>query len=203
MRIIGGEARGRPVRLPRGCRIRPTADRVKKSLFDILHPLTGKSFLDLFAGSGNVGLEALSRGARFSIFVERDLLLVKAIGVSLSQFGFSERAEVIALDAGRGLEYLVQRGTRFDILFADPPYDEGLARETLQWLGKEDVLTENGIVVLQHSVREKLQGSQAQELVIVDQRRYGDTMLSFLTPRKGRDFKSFKETDFKSVSKQE
>jgi 16S rRNA G966 N2-methylase RsmD len=74
----------------------------------------------------------------------------------------------------------VQRGTRFDILFADPPYDEGLARKTLQWLGKGDVLTENGIVVLQHSVREKLEGSQAQVLVIADQRRYGDTMLSFL-----------------------
>ena len=180
MRIIGGEARGRPIRLPGECRIRPTADRVKKSLFDILHPVTGKSFLDLFAGSGNVGLEALSRGARFSIFVERDVRLVEAIRKSLVQIGFSERAEVIAADAGRGLWHLVQKGTRFDILFADPPYDEGLARETLQWLGKGDVLTENGIVVLQHSVREKLEGSQAQVLVIADQRRYGDTILSFL-----------------------
>ncbi len=180
MRIIGGEARGRPIRLSGGCRIRPTANRVKKSLFDILHPITGKSFLDLFAGSGNIGLEALSRGARFSIFVERDVLLVKAIRMGLAQLGFSERAEVIAADAGRGLGYLVQRGTRFDIIFADPPYDEGLARETLQWLGKGDVLTENGIIVLQHSVREKLEGSQAQVLVIADQRRYGDTMLSFL-----------------------
>jgi 16S rRNA (guanine966-N2)-methyltransferase len=180
MRIIGGEARGRPIRLPGECRIRPTADRVKKSLFDILHPVTGKSFLDLFAGSGNVGLEALSRGAHFAVFVERDVRLVEVIRKSLAQIGFSERAEVIAADAGRGLGHLVQRGTRFDILFADPPYDEGLARETLQWLGKGDVLTENGIVVLQHSVREKLEGSQAQVLVIADQRRYGDTMLSFL-----------------------
>jgi 16S rRNA (guanine966-N2)-methyltransferase len=194
MKIIGGDARGRPIRLPRKCRIRPTADRVKKSLFDILHPITEKSFLDLFAGSGNVGLEALSRGAHFSIFVEKDLLLVKAIEVGLSQLGFSERAEVIALDVGRGLECLVQRGTLFDIVFADPPYDEGLARETLQWLGREDLLTDNGIVVLQHSVREKLEGSQVQGLVIADQRRYGDTMLSFLTPLKGTDFKSVPKT---------
>jgi 16S rRNA (guanine966-N2)-methyltransferase len=180
MRIIGGEAKGRPIRLPGGCRIRPTADRVKKSLFDILHPITGKSFLDLFAGSGNIGLEALSRGARFSIFVERDVHQVKAIRMCLAQLGFSERAEVIAADARRALGHLVQRGTRFDVLFADPPYDEGLARETLQWLGKGEVLTKIGIVVLQHSVREKIEGSQAEVLVIVDQRRYGDTMLSFL-----------------------
>ena len=193
MRIIGGEARGRPVRLPGGCRIRPTADRVKKSLFDILHPVTGKSFLDLFAGSGNVGLESLSRGAHFAVFVERDVRLVGAIRMGLVQLGFSERAEVIAADAERGLGRLVQRGTRFDIIFADPPYDEGLARETLQWLGKGDVLTENGIVVLQHSVREKLEESQAQMLVIADQRRYGDTMLSFL---KGTDFKSAKGDRF-------
>jgi 16S rRNA (guanine966-N2)-methyltransferase len=180
MRIIGGESRGRPIRLPRGCRIRPTADRVKKSLFDILSSITGKSFLDLFAGSGNVGLEALSRGASFSTFVERDVRLVEAIRMGLARLGFSERAEVIAAEAARGLERFVQRGTRFDIIFADPPYDEGLAREALQWLGMRDVLTENGIVVLQHSVREKLEGSQAQVLFIADQRRYGDTMLSFL-----------------------
>jgi 16S rRNA (guanine966-N2)-methyltransferase len=187
MRIIGGEARGRPIRLPGGCRIRPTSDRVKKSLFDILHPVTGKSFLDLFAGSGNIGFEALSRGARFSIFLERDALLVKAIRTILNQLGFNERAEVLAADAGKGLEHLIQKGKQFDIVFADPPYDEGLVRETLQWLGNGDILTKDGIVVIQHSVREKLEGSPAPALIIADQRRYGDTLLSFL---KGIDLKS-------------
>jgi 16S rRNA (guanine966-N2)-methyltransferase len=187
MRIIGGEARGRPIQLPGGCRIRPTSDRVKKSLFDILHPVTGKSFLDLFAGSGNIGLEALSRGARFSIFVERDALMVKAIRTVLAQLGFSERAEVLAMDAGKGLGHLVLKGKQFDIVFADPPYDEGLVRETLQWLGNGDILTKDGIVVIQHSVREKLEGSPAPALIIADQRQYGDTLLSFL---KGIDLKS-------------
>ena len=180
MRIIGGDARGRPIRLPRECRIRPTADRVKKSLFDILNPIAGKSFLDLFAGSGNVGLEALSRGARFSVFVERDVRLVKAIRMGVAQLGFSERAEVIDADAERGLECLIHRGVRFDILFADPPYDEYWVRKTLQWLEHNDITTDNGIVILQHSVREKPEGSQVQVFVIADQRRYGDTMLSFL-----------------------
>jgi 16S rRNA (guanine966-N2)-methyltransferase len=189
MRIIGGEARGRPIRLPGGCRIRPTADRIKKSLFDILHPVTGKSFLDLFAGSGNVGLESLSRGARFAVFVERDFRLVEAIRKGLAQLGFSDRAEVIAADAERGLRRLVQRKERFDIIFADPPYDEGLAFETLKWLEKEDVLAESGIVVLQHSTRETPEGLPVRAMAATDQRRYGDTVLSF-----------FKGTDLKSVS---
>jgi 16S rRNA (guanine966-N2)-methyltransferase len=188
MRIIGGEARGRPVRLPGGCRIRPTADRVKKSLFDILHPVTGKSFLDLFAGTGNVGLESLSRGAHFAVFVERDVRLVEAIRKNLAQLGFCKRAEVVAADAVRGLGRLVQRKERFDIIFADPPYDEGLAVETLKWLEREDLLEEGGIVVLQHSMRETLEGLQIQAMAITDQRRYGDTVLTFL-----------KRTDFKSV----
>ncbi len=90
MRIIGGEARGRPIRLPGGCRIRPTADRVKESLFDILHPLEGAYFLDLFAGCGNVGLEALSRGRAAAVFVEKDLRLADAIRENLRLLGFEE-----------------------------------------------------------------------------------------------------------------
>jgi len=187
MRIIGGEARGRPIHLPGGCRIRPTADRVKKSLFDILHPVTGKLFLDLFAGTGNVGLESLSRGARFAVFVERDGRLVELMRKSLAQLGFSERAEVIAADAERGLGRLAQRKERFDIVFADPPYDEGLIAETVKWLEKGNILAEGGIVVLQHSVREAIEGLPIRAMVVSDQRRYGDTVLSFL---KGTDSKS-------------
>ncbi|MEK7828041.1 MAG: 16S rRNA (guanine(966)-N(2))-methyltransferase RsmD [Thermodesulfobacteriota bacterium] len=180
MRIIGGELRGRVVRLPAGSRIRPTADRIKESLFNILHSVEGTSFLDLFAGTGNVGLEALSRGARFATFVEKDIRLVRALQESLVQLGFAARAEVIAADAERGLGRLVQRGNRFDIIFTDPPYDQGLVLETLAWPDMRKALTENGIIVIQHSVREKPEGLQAQPWVVADQRRYGDTVLSFL-----------------------
>ena len=187
MRIIGGEARGRQIRLPGGCRIRPTSDRVKKSLFDILHPVAGKSFLDLFAGSGNVGLESLSRGAIYAVFVERDLRLVEAIRKNLAQLAFSAMAEVIAADAERGLGRLVRQKRRFDLVFADPPYDEGLLIETLKWLDGGDLLSEDGIVVLQHSIRESIEGLQIRTMAVMDQRRYGDTVLSFL---KGTDLES-------------
>jgi 16S rRNA (guanine966-N2)-methyltransferase len=180
MRIIGGDARGRPIRLPTECRVRPTADRVKKSLFDILNPIEGQSFLDLFAGSGNIGLEALSRRVRVSAFVERDPRLIKVIRAGVSRLGFTERAEVIGADVQRGLEHLNLRGLRFDIIFADPPYEECWIRKTLCWMEESDVLTDHGIVVLQHSVREQPEGSWTHVFFIADQRRYGDTMLSFL-----------------------
>lgn len=191
MRIIGGEARGRVVRLPVGSRIRPTADRVKESLFNILHSVEGSSFLDLFAGSGNVGLEALSRGALFVAFVEKDTRLVHALQEGLVQLGFAARAEVIAADAGRGLGRLVQKGNRFDIIFIDPPYDRGLVPQTLAWPDMRTALAENGIIVVQHSAREKAEGLQPQPWAVADQRRYGDTVLTFL---KGTDFKSVPKT---------
>lgn len=180
MKIIGGEARGRAVSLPAGCRIRPTADRVKKSLFDILHPVAGKSFLDLYAGSGNVGLESLSRGAPFAVFVEKDLRLVEVIRKNLTQLAYRSKAEVLAADAEKGIGLLVRRRRRFDLIFADPPYDEGFVAETLKWLEKGDLLNEDGIVILQHSIRETLEGLKIETMTVTDQRRYGDTMLSFL-----------------------
>lgn len=180
MRIIGGKARGRPIRLPAGCRIRPTADRVKESLFNILQPVDGTYFLDICAGSGNVGLEALSRGARGSVFVEKDLRLVEAIRENLHVLGFEGQGEVIAAGAEQGLRRLEKRREKFDILFTDPPYEEDVLPEILKCLDGAELLAENGIIVVQHSVREAPSSSLAQRLVMIDQRRYGDTLLSFL-----------------------
>ena len=90
--------------------------------------------------------------------MEKDIRLVRALQESLVQLGFAARAEVIAADAERGLGRLVQRGNRFDIIFTDPPYDQGLVLETLAWPDMRKALTENGIIVIQHSVREKPEG---------------------------------------------
>jgi 16S rRNA (guanine(966)-N(2))-methyltransferase RsmD len=181
MRIIGGEARGRPVRLPGGCTIRPTADRVKKSLFDILGPVAGETFVDVFAGSGNVGLEALSRGAGFAFFVESQTRLAAVIRTNLDQFGYVGRAEVIARDAERGIAWLRERGERVDVVFADPPYDEGFVSKTLLWLASGALLKPGGLVVMQHSAREMPEGPLIGQLSAIDQRSYGDTVLSFFT----------------------
>ncbi len=184
MRIIGGESKGRAIRLPGGCSIRPTADRVKEALFNILGSVEGKSLLDLFAGCGNVGLEALSRGACGSVFVEKDLRLIETIRANLRLLGFEGRAEVIAADAEKGVRRLRKRGERFDILFADPPYEEGFLTKILTCLKSGELLTENGIIILQHSLREPLKQSVTEAVAVSDQRRYGDTLLSFLKKRR-------------------
>jgi 16S rRNA (guanine966-N2)-methyltransferase len=183
MRIIGGEAKGRLLRCPRGCRIRPTTDRVKESLFAILHPIAGTRFLDLFAGCGNVGLEALSRGASFVAFVERESRLVQAIRANLRMLGFEDRAEIMMADAGPGMRRLGERNEGFDVVFADPPYDEGFLAGILASLEGKSILADDGIVVIQHSVREMPEVSQTHKMEMADQRRYGDTVLSFLKTR--------------------
>jgi len=112
--------------------------------------------------------------------VEKDIRLIRALQGSLVQLGFAARAEVIAADAERGLGRLVQRGDRFDIIFTDPPYDRGLVLETLTWPDMRKALAENGTIVLQHSVREKPEELQVHSWIVADQRRYGDTVLTFL-----------------------
>ena len=179
MKIIGGNARRRTIRLPAGCRIRPTSDRIKKSLFDILNPLEGKTFLDLFAGSGNVGLEAISRGARFVFFVERDRRLIEVIRTSLIRFECEERAEVVARDVERGLADLRQRGVGIDIAFADPPYNRGCISSLFEWMNRGDLLTPNGILIVQHSKRESPEETDIGQMSEIDRRTYGDTVLSF------------------------
>jgi len=179
MRIIGGDARGRSIDCPRGSRVRPTTDRVKESLFSILHPVMGYRFLDVFAGCGNVGLEALSRGASFAAFIERDPRLVQTIRGNLRVLGYEDRTEIVLADAVLGMKRLGGKGERFDIVFADPPYDEGFLAGVISAL-EEDLLAADGVAVIQHSVRESLEISQSREMALVDQRRYGDTMLSFV-----------------------
>ncbi|MGB9825598.1 MAG: 16S rRNA (guanine(966)-N(2))-methyltransferase RsmD, partial [Desulfofundulus sp.] len=121
MRVIAGIAKKSRLKIPRGWKGRPTADRVKESLFNILSPLIpGSCFLDLYAGTGNVGIEALSRGAQRVVFVEQDKKAVRVIRDNLVHVGFSERAELLAQDVFLALRQL--GGQSFDVIFLDPPY---------------------------------------------------------------------------------
>ena len=181
MRIAGGQARGRRLYLPKGYPVRPTSDKIKEALFNIIQPVEGKSFLDLYAGAGSVGLEALSRGAVRAIFVEREPILVNAIRKNAEACGFDELAEVIAADVKRGIERLSRRGDRFQILFADPPYERGLAVQTLQLLQDGHLMADNALIIIQHSIREDfLEKFRDERLKMADQRRYGDSALSFM-----------------------
>ena len=179
MRITGGEAKGRVVRVPPGCRFRPTTDLIRESLFNIINPVAGKSFLDLFAGSGLVGFEALSRGASLAVFVEKDVRAAEELRRVAALFGFTGKTEVMIASAGRALGNLLRRGSFFDIVFADPPYSEGLADETTHFFEQENCLAPGGMLILQHSARENVGETGYDSLLLTDQRRYGETRLSF------------------------
>jgi len=183
MRIISGLSKGRKLATPKGQVLRPTSDRVKESIFNILgERVNGKIVLDLFAGTGNLGIEALSRGAKRALFVERGRQAVRLIKKNLSQFGMAERSEIIPKDVNRAIGILKERGEYFDLIFMDPPYEKGLTQKTLSKLTFHEIFHEDSILVIEHDRREPLP-DKIDGWNLIRQRRIGDTVISFLTPR--------------------
>ena len=144
VRIISGTARGRKLKEPVGDSIRPTSDRVKESVYNIIQfDVEGRRVLDLFAGSGQYGIETLSRGARSAVFVDSASEAVKLVKENLKTTGFSEFASVYARDALRFLE----GEEKFDLIFIDPPYETALASRAIAKIVEFDKLNINGIIV--------------------------------------------------------
>lgn len=183
MRIIGGDARGRTIYSPKQSQMRPTSDGIKESLFNILHEPSGKSFVDLFAGCGSVGLEALSRGAAKVVFVEKNAVMVNAIKRNLRDLDLGGEHEILAMEAAKALRKLQKRDESFDIIFADPPYERGFVREIFRSLGGGNFLSEDGLLIIQHSLREEVDEQHTGDFILTDRRRYGDTHLSFFKIR--------------------
>jgi 16S rRNA (guanine966-N2)-methyltransferase len=173
MRIVSGTWGGRRLVAPRGRATRPTSDRVREALFAILGPLDGERVLDLFAGSGALGLEALSRGASHATFVERERAALRALRDNVNDLGAD--AEVVAADARGFLRAARERGAQYDLVFLDPPYRAaaGLAQE----LSLAPVLADGGRVVGESDRREPLE----LQLPLTDERRYGDTLIRIYT----------------------
>lgn len=178
-RVIGGQGRGRRLKSPRGSDTRPTGARVRQTLFDILAPeVPGSRFLDLCAGGGGVGLEALSRGAGLVVLVDRSAGAVEAIranAAALSRLGGEVevfRQEALAAAAG-----LAATGRTFDVVFLDPPYESGLYEPLLERVG-ERLLAEGGVVVAEHFHKRELP-ERIGRLVRARSVRIGDHRLSF------------------------
>ena len=179
MRVIGGTAKGRRVKSFKGQSLRPTADRVKEALFNILpHDLSGWKVLDLFAGTGNLTFEALSRGAEQACLVDVSREAAKMIRKNIEALGFSRSARVLGIPVLRAIHVLAGRGDKFDLILVDPPYDKGWVERVLRSLAQEELLEEDGILVVEHSAREGVKESYGS-MVLQDQRRYGGTCLSF------------------------
>jgi 16S rRNA (guanine(966)-N(2))-methyltransferase RsmD len=182
MRVISGTAKGRKLAPPKDRRILPTSDRVKEALFSILisqwGTLDGKAVLDLFAGSGNLGIEALSRGANHAVFVDNHRTSVTLVATNLRSTGLTGQAEVIQSDVNQALSRFNDAARKFDLVFADPPYGQGLTGALLDRLGSILILDEGAIVVIESAAGEEfpaITGSLEQ----TGRRIYGDTALTF------------------------
>ena len=182
MKIIGGKYKGRNFYLPEG--VRAAQNVVRKAVFDILgQDLEGLTFLDLFAGSGAMGIEALSRGAERVTFVEREPRCVEVIEKNLTLFNISSKDEnrlsyeVFSTDAFMAVRMLVRQEKFFDVIFMDPPYGADLAKKALKTLDGCVIVHPNSWVVVQHDRPESLP-QETDKLGLVMERRYGGTMLS-------------------------
>jgi 16S rRNA (guanine966-N2)-methyltransferase len=181
MRIISGTSKGRKLITPKRYSLRPTSDRVKESLFNILgSEVEGKIVLDLFAGTGNLGIEALSRRAERVIFVEKGRQALRLIETNLNQFGLADRSEILPKDVNRAIGILKQRGECFDLILMDPPYEKGLIQRTLMKLNTHPIYHGDSILVIEHNRREPLPRA-LEGWNLIRQQKIGDTLLSFLT----------------------
>lgn len=180
MRVIAGKFKSRQLRTLRGNALRPTSDRLRETLFDILGDAVQDSvFVDLFAGTGAIGIEALSRGARRAIFVEHHGPAVKLIHENIKSLGIGAEAEIYPLDAMRGLEKLASQRMAIDFIFLDPPYAQTREyQKVLEFIGSEEMLAPTGLVIAEHAKKLELPlfAEVLERTRVVGQ---GDSALSF------------------------
>jgi 16S rRNA (guanine966-N2)-methyltransferase len=184
MRVIAGELGGRKLQTPAGG-VRPTSDRVREALFQRLGDFADARVLDLYAGSGALGIEALSRGAARAVFVERSARAVAVVRANLAQLGIADRARVVHADAIAAIRSLARGSERFDLVFADPPYASDELARTFAVLGEAGIVVPGGMLVAE--TQQRVEVPDAPGFAELDRRRYGDSVLVRLVASGARD----------------
>ena len=186
MRIVAGKFKGRRLKTLKGLEVRPTADRVKESLFRIFgEQVVDADFLDLCAGTGSIGLEALSQGAKSTTFIDSNYHCIRIIESNLEMCGFDRKhpkVRLIHLDARKALARLGKRKAKFDLIYFDPPYASKIYESCLRQIAEAKLLSPVGVIVVEHRKIQEVDWTESlilDELVLNRQERYGDTMLSF------------------------
>jgi 16S rRNA (guanine966-N2)-methyltransferase len=175
MRISGGIGRGRRLKVPGGSHVRPTSDKVKQALFNILSDRVASAvFLDLFAGAGGIGIEALSRGAAHVTFVDVSRDSLNVIKHNIEQAGFIDRALVVLSKAE---SFLKKKSGPYDIVFLDPPYDEAI-EPLLELIAGTTIVHPDSIIITEH-FKKQLSPHKVMQLTLCREARYGDTVLAF------------------------
>jgi 16S rRNA (guanine(966)-N(2))-methyltransferase RsmD len=182
MRVIAGQAKGRKLIAPAGLEIRPTADRMKEALFSAIgEGVCGCDFLDLFSGSGAIGIEALSRGAKSAVFIDRESLILIKSNIVLC--GFQDRSAVIGADCEKAVMRLGRERKEFDIAFLDPPYNKNLVAPTVGALLDSAVIKPGGLIIVECASGElgECGGLQQQrrEIGLLKTKKYASTAFAF------------------------
>ncbi len=178
MRVITGSARGAKLRTLEGLSTRPTSDRVKEAIFNIIQfDIEGRRVLDLFGGSGQLAIEALSRGAAYAVLVDQNPQAVSVIKENLKKTKLDQKASVFQSDY---LRFLSTTRERFDIIFLDPPYAENFIENALRKISEIDILTEGGIIVCERS-RERSLPATVGDLICSKDYCYGKTAVNLYT----------------------
>ena len=187
MRVIAGLAKGMVLTPPKGQHTRPTADRMKEDLFNIIsEQVKGAVFLDLYCGSAAIGIEALSRGAKSAVFVDFSAKALAAAGENLRKTRLEDQAKLLAMPVLSALELLARElpcgGKAFDIIFIDPPYDSGELTPSLEFISQSCLLNKNGIVVAECRAEYNL--PDFSDLVIYKKKKYAQTQFAFFKEQK-------------------
>lgn len=178
MRIVAGDRKSIPLKSAAGKTTRPTTDKVKESLFNIIGPyFSGGVALDLFAGSGGLGLEALSRGAARAVFIEKDPKSLEALRSNIAKCRYEDETEVYRNDATRAIAMLIQRPQPFTFVFVDPPYAQVAYYDLVQQLVDAGKVTDNGVIVCEHDKAFTLPEAYG-DFVCQRQEKYGDSIIS-------------------------
>jgi 16S rRNA (guanine(966)-N(2))-methyltransferase RsmD len=179
MRVIGGTYRGRRLRTVSGLAVRPTSDRLRETLFNILAPrIAGSRFLDICAGSGAVGIEALSRGAIKVAFVERSRAACSVIDANLNALGTEGNTSTLNRDAASALKRLEQESARFDVIFFDPPYASEVYDQVMTQLGSGVLLSDGAVVIVEHLAKTP-PAPEYGTLQIIRNVKQGESALAF------------------------
>ena len=182
MRVIAGKFKGRQLTSPIGTDIRPTSDRVKESAYSIIQDrVTNANFLDLCAGTGNIGIEALSRGAKQVTFLDSNLTCIQLIEQNLQAFGVDQskpEVQLIRVDLIHGINKLHKNSAKFELIYFDPPYDSDIYNQCLSHISDTCILETSGIILVEHRKRTDLP-ILSGNLFCYRKKQYGDTCLSF------------------------
>jgi len=180
VKILTGTLRGREISFKANTHLRPTADKVRKAIFDTLGDvIQGAKVLDLFSGTGALGLEALSGGAREAVFVEADKRQAAKIAEDLKMLRLEKKGRVLCLDALKAIQTLHRQGESFDLIFLDPPYNDGWERKTAEAVAAQPILSKRSWVVMESAAKDVASPAAFGHLAKLKEKNYGDTRLVF------------------------